>query len=126
MTSYDQKQSFRALVVDDDQDIREFVGAVLSASEYEVEFAADGDAALSKANELSPDVVFLDINLPIQDGWLVCAKLKLVQPAPTVILMTGLTRDDLYRFAEYVKADDLLRKPFSADDVLRSLAFVQP
>jgi len=124
MTSYDQKQSFRALVVDDERDVRGFVGAVLSTAKYEIHFAEDGDDALSKASELKPDVVFLDINLPIQDGWLVCAKLKLVEPAPVVILMTGLTRDDLYRFGEFVKADDLLRKPFSADDVLRSLPFV--
>ncbi len=108
----------RALVVDDDPDIREFVGGVLESAGCEVHFAADGEQALNQAFEFQPEIVFLDIKMPVQRGWLVCAKLKLVEPSPTVVLMTGLAGGDLDSFSEFVNADDVLRKPFSADDVL--------
>ena len=116
--SIDNSEPIRALVVDDDPDIREFVSGVLESVGCEVHVAADGEQALIQAFEFQPEIVFLDVNLPKQFGWLVCAKLKLVEPSPTVILITGLTCDDLDSFSEFVKAGDVLRKPFLADDVL--------
>ena len=116
--SIDKLRPARALVVDDDPDIREFVGGLLESVGCEVQVAVDGEQALIQAFEFQPEIVFLDVNLPKQFGWLVCAKLKLIEPSPTVILMTGLTCDDLDSFSEFVKAGDVLRKPFSAEDVL--------
>ena len=116
--STSQLRPVRVLVVDDDPDIREFVGGVLESAGCEVHFAADGEQALNQAFEFQPEIVFLDIKMPVQRGWLVCAKLKLVEPSPTVVLMTGLAGGDLDSFSEFVNADDVLRKPFSADDVL--------
>ena len=113
----------RALVVDDDPDIREFVSGLLESAGCEVHVAADGGQALIQSYEFQPEIVFLDIKIPEQYGWLVCAKLKLVEPSPTVVLMTGLTWDYLDSFSEFVKADDVLRKPFSAEDVL---GFIHP
>jgi two-component system OmpR family response regulator len=116
--SADRSSAVRALVVDDDPDIREFVGRVLESAGCEVHAAADGEQAINQAIESKAEVVFLDIKMPLQYGWLVCAKLKLVEPSPTVVLMTGLDCDDLDSFSEFVKAVDVLRKPFSAEDVL--------
>jgi DNA-binding response OmpR family regulator len=116
--SIDKLKPVRALVVDDDLDIREFVGGLLESVGCEVHVAVDGEQALIQAFEFQPEIVFLDIKMPKQFGWLVCAKLKLIEPSPTVILMTGLTCDDLDSFSEFVKAADVLRKPFSAEDVL--------
>lgn len=108
----------RVLVVDDDSDIRSFVGHVLKSAGCEVQFAANGEQALIQAIALQPELVLLDINLPLQDGWLVCAKLKLIEPSPAVVLMTGHDHDDLDRFSDFVRATDVLRKPFSAEDLL--------
>ena len=116
--SVDNPKSVRALVVDDDPDIREFLNDLLEAAGCEVCSAADGGQALIKACEFRPDIVYLDIKIPEQFGWLVCAKLKLIEPSPTVVLMTGLVCDELDDFSNFVKADDVLRKPFSAEDVL--------
>ena len=116
--SIDNSEPIRALVVDDDPDIREFVSGVLESVGCEVHVAADGEQALVQAFECQPEIVFLDIKMPKQFGWLVCAKLKLIEPSPTVILITGLTCDELDSFSEFVKAGDVLRKPFSAEDVL--------
>ncbi len=111
----------RALVVDDDPDIREFVSCVLESAGCEVQIAADGEQALIEAFEFQPEIIFLDVGLPKQFGWLVCAKLKLIEPSPQVILITGLVSDDVDSFSEFVKAGDVLQKPFSAEDVLRFL-----
>ena len=116
--SIDNSEPVRALVVDDDPDIREFVSGVLESVGCDVHVAADGEQALIQAFEFQPEIVFLDVNLPKQFGWLVCAKLKLIEPSPTVILITGLNCDDLDSFSEFVKAGDVLRKPFSEEDVL--------
>ena len=57
--------------------------------------------------------------IPIQDGWLVCSKLKLVKSAPKIVFITGETRPDLKQFAEFVHADAVLRKPFGVEDIGR-------
>jgi DNA-binding response OmpR family regulator len=116
--STDKLSPVRALVVDDDSDIREFVGSLLESAGCEVRVVADGERALIETIEFQPEIVFLDIKIPEQDGWLVCAKIKLVEPSPTVVLMTGHSDDNLDSFSEFVKADNVLRKPFSAGDVL--------
>ncbi len=109
----------RVLVVDDEPDIRELLSGVLESVGCDVQTATDGEQALVEACEFQPDIVFLDVNLSKQMGWLVCAKLKLIEPSPQVILITGLVSDDLDGFSEFVKAGDVLRKPFAAEDVLR-------
>ncbi|MDA1248277.1 MAG: response regulator [Planctomycetota bacterium] len=117
--STDPTQKLRVLVVDDEPDPRQFIIRVLKSAGCEVRAAADGEQALIEAIDFQAEVVFLDVGIPLQYGWLVCAKLKLVAPSPIVVLMTGLDCDDLSSFSEFVKADDVLRKPFSAEDVLR-------
>jgi CheY-like chemotaxis protein len=113
-----ESNSVRALVVDDDPGIRRTVSLLLESVGCNVQTAADGEQALIQALEFQAEIVFLDINLPLQRGWLVCAKLKLVDPSPSVVLMTGLACDELSSFSEFVKADAVLRKPFSEQDLL--------
>ena len=110
------------LVVDDDPDVIEFMTHVLRSAGCDVCFALDGDEALRQAEANEPDVVFLDINIPEQDGWLVCSKLKVPLQGPAIVLITGRTENDTDRFASFVHADDILRKPFSDEDVLRVMA----
>ena len=107
------------LVVDDDADIVEFVTTFLKSSGYRVTCAYDGEDALQKTREHLPQFVLLDLNIPIQDGWLVCSKLKLVKSAPKIVFITGETRPDLEQFAEFVHADAVLRKPFGVEDIKR-------
>lgn len=121
---FSEKHPTAALVVDDNVDTRDFVGTILTDQGLDVHYAVDGDQALRMARQLRPQIVYLDIDIPEQDGWLVCAKLKHFHGAPIVVLMTGDVREDLFQFAEFVKADEVLRKPFSADDVIESLPFL--
>ena len=107
------------LVVDDDADIVEFVSTFLKSSGYRVTSAYDGEDALQMAREHPPQLVLLDVNIPIQDGWLVCLKLKLVKSTPKIIFITGETRPDLEQFAEFVHADAVLHKPFAVEEIKR-------
>lgn len=108
-----------ALVVDDDPDVIEFMSNVLAAANCQVATATDGEQALEQSSSVHPDIVFLDIAIPEQDGWLVCSKLKMLENAPPIVLITGRTAEDTDRFADFVHADRVLRKPFSAEAVLR-------
>ena len=92
---------------------------LLQTANCDVFSAADGERALRLAAVNNPEVVFLDIIIPEQDGWLVCSKLKMRLDAPRIVLMTGRTENDTERFADFVHADDVLKKPFSDEDVLR-------
>ncbi len=113
------ERKLSVLVVDDDSDIVEFVTHVLRSANCKVCSAGDGEQALQQADENNPSVVFLDINIPEQDGWLVCSKLKMRLGGPRIILMTGRSEQDTDRFAHFVHADDVLKKPFSDEDILR-------
>jgi two-component system KDP operon response regulator KdpE len=115
------EQKRMALVVDDDPDIVEFMTQVLQSANWDVCIAVNGEQALDQAAANDPDVVFLDINIPEQDGWLVCSKLKMPIEGPSIVLITGRTDSDTNRFAGFVHADEILRKPFSDDDLLRVL-----
>jgi two-component system, chemotaxis family, chemotaxis protein CheY len=59
----------RILVVDDDRDLRELLAAVLSAAGYEVLTAENGAAALSVLRTVLPDLIILDLMMPVMNGW---------------------------------------------------------
>jgi len=115
------EQKLSTLVVDDDSDVVEFMTHILRSANCDVCSAVDGEQALEQAEANDLDVIFLDINIPEQDGWLVCSKLKMAIDSPRIVLITGRTESDTDRFAEFVHADDVLKKPFSEEEVLRIL-----
>ena len=59
----------RALIVDDDPDIRDVLELLLTTLGYQVRAAADGAEALAAAAEFSPRVVLMDLNMPVMDGF---------------------------------------------------------
>jgi DNA-binding NarL/FixJ family response regulator len=85
------------LIVDDHDTFRALARAVLEASGYTVAGeAADGESALRTADEVEPDIVLLDIQLPDIDGFAVAERLAQLPSAPAVVLVS--TRDeDAYR-----------------------------
>jgi two-component system, OmpR family, response regulator ResD len=106
----------RVLVVDDDLTIAEVVGDYLRDAGLETRHAADGQSALSLAQEWPPDLVVLDLMLPGIDGLEVCRRLRMAQhsqrPLP-VIMLTALGEEaDRVRGLE-TGADDYVTKPFS-------------
>ena len=112
----------RVLVVDDEPDTVEVVVRMLQGRGYEILRAYDGDQALEVARRTKPNLILLDVMMPEQNGWLVCAKLKAVRPAHSIIIFTVLKHGESDRMADFVHADDIIHKPFTQDQLLTKVA----
>lgn len=78
----------RILVVDDNETVRRFVTAVLRHKSYwEIcGYAADGREAISKVSELSPDVVILDLSMPVMNGFEAAKEIRRVAPSTRIVI----------------------------------------
>ncbi|PKQ37661.1 MAG: DNA-binding response regulator [Actinobacteria bacterium HGW-Actinobacteria-1] len=107
----------RALVVDDEANIRELVSVYLSASGFVVEQAGDGLEGLRLAESGEFDIVILDIMLPGMDGSAVCRRLRETSSIPVIMLTARDTDLDKVAMLES-GADDYLTKPFSPPELV--------
>lgn len=104
--------SQKVLVVEDDNNIAELLRLYLQKDGFEVSHAADGGKAVEMAKEIQPDLVLLDIMLPVMDGWQVCRELRKTMKMPIIMLTAkGDDMDKLIGFDH--GADDYLTKPFN-------------
>lgn len=104
------------LLMEDDADTRDAVQVMLRHGGHDVICAEDGRAGLRLLHERRPDVLILDIGLPVLDGWQVLERVRDISDVP-VLILTGHGRD-----AEKVRglrggADDYLVKPFSMSEL---------
>ena len=102
------------LIVDDTETGREILEALLQSSTYQLAFASNGPEALLKAEELTPDLILLDVMMPGMDGFEVCRRLRSnprLAEIP-IILVTAL--DDRQSRLQGIEAgaDDFVTKPF--------------
>src|SRR5271157_1815410 len=105
------------LVVEDEPALQETLVYNLEKEGYRVDAAGDGRAALETARRLNPDLVILDIMLPLLDGFEVCKILRRESSVP--ILMLTARDDEIDRVVGLeVGADDYLTKPFSMRELL--------
>ena len=111
----------RVLVVDDDPPLRRMLERTLVAEGFEVALAADGGAALVAAERSAPDVIVLDVKMPVMDGLAVCRRLR-GKGLPTPILMLT-ARDAVADRVQGLEAgaDDYLIKPFAVQELVARL-----
>jgi len=107
----------RILVVDDEVTLVELVRSYLEHEEYEVLTAEDGQTALHLARATHPDLVVLDVMLPLLDGIEVCRQLRQFSDA-YVIMLTARTEEIDKLLGLTVGADDYLTKPFSPRELV--------
>ncbi len=110
------------LVVDDDTDVRHFVGSALRDAGHGVTSASDGDEALRMLDALSFDLVVSDIRLPKSDGLTILRHARRGVPQPDVILMTSFAAVPDAVAAVKEGANDYLTKPFEMDELLSRVA----
>jgi two-component system OmpR family response regulator len=110
----------RILVVDDHEDIRLLLRIELSADGHQIDEAADGEKALAALVAQPPDLMLLDIMMPVVDGWEVLRRL-VDQPAPPIVVVTGMASDNERHVAELLElgALDVIAKPFDPGWLLR-------
>ncbi len=117
------------LAVDDEPNILMSIEFILDMEGYEVHTAHDGDEALEVARRVRPDVILLDINMPLKDGYEVCRILrKQADMAGTkVIMLTAKGQTLEKKKGLEVGADEYVTKPFSAEDLLQKIrASIEP
>jgi two-component system response regulator RpaA len=119
------------LVADDDADIVRFVEVNLRLEGFQVVTARDGQEALTKALDLQPDVVLLDVLMPRIDGYTVCARLRADDrgAAIPVILLTANFISHDREVARKAGADDFVVKPFDPCELMtrvKALARARP
>ncbi len=107
----------RVLVVDDDTDIREVVSDLLESVGYDVARAENGLAALREMRLHLPDLVILDLMMPVMDGWQFRAEQKRdadLAQVPVLVISAATTHSD-------VDAACFIPKPFDADRLLNAV-----
>ena len=110
----------KILIADDEESLVEFIGRALKKQGYRVITAYDGDNALFLIGEELPDLVILDLMMPLMDGWEVCRRAKsdpATKDMPILMLTARSSADDAVQGLD-LGADDYMRKPFSLDELL--------
>jgi DNA-binding response OmpR family regulator len=109
------------LVVEDDESTAQAVAWHLSKAGFATTIARDGLAALTTLKAWTPDAVVLDLMLPHVDGWSIIRDVRRWAPQLPIIVMTARPDEGERLEALTLGADDLLRKPFSAKELVARL-----
>jgi len=105
------------LVVEDDHNISDLIRMYLEKEGFEVRLALDGGKAVEEFEKRTPDLVLLDIMLPVMDGWAVCGKIRETSKTPIIMLTAKSEVSDRITGFE-MGADDYLVKPFEMKELM--------
>ena len=110
----------RILLADDNSDMRDYVGRLLTESGYEVETVADGIAAFAAARTNKPDLIVADVMMPGSDGFELLRRIRADKALASVpiVLLSARAGEDARIDGMRAGADDYLTKPFSARELL--------
>ena len=111
------------LIVEDDKNIQELLQMYLEKEGYAVTVANDGGQGLSKFRSIKPDLVLLDVMMPVMDGWAVCKTIRSESDTPVIMLTAKGEVDDKVAGLKS-GADDYVTKPFEMKEVLARIEAV--
>ena len=107
----------KVLVVDDDKNICELLKLYLVKEGYNVVFAYNGSEAVTKAKEENPNIIVLDVMMPIINGWEACKRIRQFTDVP-IIMLTALDTTENKVQGLNIGADDYIVKPFEPVEVV--------
>ncbi|WP_129139739.1 response regulator [Modicisalibacter coralii] len=105
------------LIAEDETEIAEILAAYLQRSGLRTRHATDGQQALALHQSLKPDLLLLDVQMPVLDGWKVLSEIRARGETP-VIMLTALDQDIDKLMGLRLGADDYVVKPFNAAEVV--------
>jgi len=111
------------LIVEDDKNIADLLQMYLEKEGYAVTVAFDGGTGLSKYRAIQPDLVLLDVMMPVMDGWAVCRAIRSESQTPVIMLTAKSETDDKVAGLKS-GADDYITKPFEMKEVLARIEAV--
>jgi len=116
----------KVLIIDDEGDLVEMLLLRLEMNGFLVDVALDGQVGVAKARSFQPDLILLDIVMPVMDGWEVCRQLRADPKTKDlrIVVMTAGQRPDLQEKADQYGVDRVLIKPYSEKDLIALLADV--
>lgn len=109
------------MIVDDDQEIREMLEITLAEEGYDVLSASDGAAALALLEHHRPNLILLDMRMPVMDGW-GFARAYALHPGPRAPILVMTAAVDANLWAREVGACASVAKPFDLNRLLDSIA----
>ena len=111
------------LIVEDDHNIAELLQMYLEKEGYAVKVAGDGGQGLAEFRASQPDLVLLDVMMPVMDGWAVCKAIRAEAQTPVIMLTAKGETDDKVSGLK-CGADDYVTKPFEMKEVLARIEAV--
>lgn len=113
----------KILIADDDQDAVSFLTSILKADNYEVIVAFDGMQAIAAAHKEKPDLILLDIMMPVRSGIHIFENLKIssLTAITPVIFITGVVNAEIKQKALEMGAADYVVKPFDTEYLLSKI-----
>ena len=106
----------KVLIADDEKHIREILKMYCEKEGFDVIEAADGAEAILKVQSEKPDILILDIMMPVMDGLEVCKQVRKMSDLP-IIMLTAKDEDDDRILGLEIGADDYITKPFSMEEL---------
>ena len=107
----------KILVVEDDHNISNLIQMYLEKEGFEIQAVFDGGAAVETFRSWQPDMVLLDIMLPVMDGWAVCGKIRETSRTPIIMITAKSEVFDRIQGLE-MGADDYIVKPFEMKELI--------
>ena len=113
----------KILIVEDDNNIADLLRLYLEKENYEICIASDGGRGVEQFRRFQPDLVLLDLMLPVMDGWGVCRAIRAESKTPVIMLTAkGETEDKVSGLKQ--GADDYITKPFEMQELLARIEAV--
>ena len=111
------------LIIEDDPSISEIVARVLDKEGFITHAAFDGAQGLDTYYLTQPNIIILDVNMPVMDGWETLARLRRVLETPVIMLTVYSAKQDIIKGLE-LGADDYLVKPFGIKELIARVTTV--
>ena len=111
------------LIVEDDHNIAQLLQMYLEKEGYAVTLAHDGSQGLDQFHAIQPDLVLLDVMMPVMDGWALCQAIRAEAQTPIIMLTAKGETDDKVQGLRS-GADDYITKPFEMKEVLARIEAV--
>ena len=109
----------KILVAEDERDIRELIAFTLRFAQFDVELARNGKEAVEKAPNVQPDLILMDVRMPVMTGYQACKALKqsdITKDIPIIFLSAKGQESEIQEGLE-VGATDYILKPFAPDEL---------